>query len=35
DMAVAHQALLLSKDRAVTSMAKRLLSLGVRAQTAM
>ncbi|HEY3047947.1 MAG TPA: putative toxin-antitoxin system toxin component, PIN family [Polaromonas sp.] len=35
DMAVAHQALLLSKDRAVTSMAKRLLALGVRARVAM
>ena len=35
DLAVAHQALLLSKDYAVTSMAKRLLALGVRAQVAM
>ncbi|MFC5519965.1 putative toxin-antitoxin system toxin component, PIN family [Polaromonas jejuensis] len=35
DLAVAHQALLLSKDRAVTSMAKRLLAHGVRAQAAM
>ena len=35
DLAVTHQALLLSKDKAITSMAKRLLALGVRAQTAM
>lgn len=35
DLAVAHQALLLSKDRAVISMKKRLLALGVRAQVAM
>ena len=28
DLAVAHQAILLSKDKAVTSMAKRLLPLG-------
>ena len=34
DLAVAGQALLLSKDRAVTSMGKRLLVHGVRAQTA-
>jgi putative PIN family toxin of toxin-antitoxin system len=34
DLAVAHQAWLLSKDRAVLSMQKRLLALGVRAQTA-
>ncbi len=34
DLAVARQALLLSKDRAVTSMKKRLLAHGVRAQTA-
>ena len=35
DLAVAHKALLLSKDRAVLSMQKRLLALGVRAQVAM
>lgn len=29
DLAVAHKAVLLSKDRAVTSMARRLLPLGV------
>lgn len=34
DLAVAHQAVLLSKDRAVISMAKRLLPLKVRALTA-
>jgi putative PIN family toxin of toxin-antitoxin system len=34
DLAVASQALLLSKDRAVISMAKRLLAQGVRAQAA-
>lgn len=34
DLAVASQALLLSKDRAVISMAKRLLAHGVRAQEA-
>ena len=34
DLAVASQALLLSKDRAVISMAKRLLVHGVRAQAA-
>ena len=34
DLAVAHQALLLSKDRAVISMQKRLLALGARAQAA-
>lgn len=34
DLAVAHQAWLLSKDRAVLCMKKRLLALGVRAQTA-
>ncbi|WP_309679892.1 putative toxin-antitoxin system toxin component, PIN family [Polaromonas sp.] len=33
DLAVAHQARLLSKDRAVISMAKRLLAHGVRAQS--
>lgn len=35
DLAVAHQALLLSKDKAVISMAKRLLAQGIRAQAAM
>lgn len=35
DLAVAGQTLLLSKDKAVTSMSKRLLSLGVRAKAAM
>ena len=35
DLAVSGKALLLSKDRHVLSMAKRLLSLGVRAQSAM
>lgn len=35
DLAVAHKALLLSKDRAVISMSKRLVALGVRAQAAM
>jgi putative PIN family toxin of toxin-antitoxin system len=34
DLAVSHQALLLSKDRHVLSMKKRLLAQGVRAQTA-
>jgi putative PIN family toxin of toxin-antitoxin system len=34
DLAVAHQALLLSKDKAVLCMAKRLLVLGSRAQAA-
>ena len=34
DLAVAHQATLLSKDQAVLSMQKRLLALDVRAQTA-
>ena len=34
DLAVAHQALLLSKDRAVISMAKRLLRQGIRALSA-
>ena len=34
DLAVAHQTILLSKDRAVTSMAKRLLTYGVCAQAA-
>ncbi|WP_421953891.1 putative toxin-antitoxin system toxin component, PIN family [Polaromonas sp.] len=35
DLAVAHRAVLLSKDRAVISMSKRLVALGVRAQAAM
>ena len=35
DLAVAHQALLLSKDQAVISMQKRLLTQGVRAQKAL
>ncbi len=35
DLAVAGQALLLSKDRHVLSMSKRLLALGVRAQAAL
>ncbi len=34
DLAVAHQALLLSKDKAVLCMRKRLLALGVHALTA-
>lgn len=34
DLAVAHQAWLLSKDQAVLSMQKRLLALGVRSQAA-
>jgi putative PIN family toxin of toxin-antitoxin system len=34
DLAVAHQALLLSKDKAVLCMKKRLLAQGVSAQTA-
>ncbi len=34
DLAVVHQAWLLSKDQAVLSMQKRLLALGTRAQTA-
>lgn len=34
DLAVAHQALLLSKDKAVLCMKKRLLGLSVQAQTA-
>ena len=34
DLAVAHKALLLSKDKAVISMAKRLLAQGIRAQVA-
>lgn len=34
DLAVAHKAQLLSKDRAVLCMQKRLLALGVRAQAA-
>ena len=35
DLAVAGQTLLLSKDKAVTSMSKRLLALGVQAQLAL
>jgi putative PIN family toxin of toxin-antitoxin system len=35
DLAVAHQALLLSKDAAVLCMAKRLLALGVQARVAL
>ena len=35
DLAVTHQAMLLSKDKAVISMTKRLLAQGVRAQVAM
>ena len=35
DLAVAHQALLLSKDQAVISMSKRILAQGIRAQAAM
>ena len=35
DLAVQHQAMLLSKDRAVLCMKKRLLTLSVRAQTAL
>ena len=35
DLAVQHQAMLLSKDRAVLCMKKRLLALSVRAQTAL
>ena len=35
DLAVAHQALLLSKDKAVLSMRKRLLALAVPVDTAM
>ena len=35
DLAVAHQALLLSKDKAVLSMAKRLLRQGIHALPAM
>ncbi len=34
DLAIAHQAWLISKDRAILSMQKRLLALGVRAQAA-
>ncbi len=33
DLAVAHKAILLSKDKAVTSMAKRLLGFGVTVRT--
>lgn len=35
DLAVAHRALLLSKDKAVLCMKKRLLALGVKAQATM
>ena len=35
DLAVAHKALVLSKDNAVLSMRKRLLALGAQAQVAM
>ena len=35
DLAVAHQALLLSKDQHLLSMKKRLLAQGIRAQAAM
>ena len=35
DLAVQHRALLLSKDKAVISMSKRLLAQGIRAQAAM
>lgn len=35
DLAAAHRAVLLSKDRAVTSMRKRLLTLGVQVATAL
>jgi len=35
DLAVQHQAMLLSKDRAVLCMKKRLFTLSVRAQTAL
>lgn len=35
DLAVQHRALLLSKDRHVISMTKRLLNQGIRVQTAM
>ena len=35
DLAIAHQALLLSKDQHVLSMQKRLLAQGIRAQEAM
>ena len=35
DLALEHKALLLSKDKAVITMAKRLLAQGVRAQVAM
>ncbi len=35
DLAVQHRALLLSKDRDVLSMRKRLLTIGIRVQTAM
>jgi predicted nucleic acid-binding protein len=35
DLAVQHGALLLSKDRAVLNLRKRLLALGVQASTAL
>ncbi len=35
DLAIAHQALLLSKDRHILSMRKRILASGARAQSAM
>ena len=35
DLAVAHRSILLSKDKAVTSMARRLLALEVRVQKAL
>ena len=35
DLAIQHRALLLSKDRDVLSMRKRLLAMGIRAQAAM
>lgn len=35
DLAIQHRALLLSKDRDVISMRKRLLALGIRTQSAM
>ena len=35
DLAIQHHAVLLSKDRDVLSMRKRLLTMGIRAQAAM
>jgi predicted nucleic acid-binding protein len=35
DLAVAHQAVLLSKDQAVLTMRKRLLALGVHARASL